>query len=428
MVLYKDIAEEMFQRIQEGRYKPGERIPSIRRMAEEFGCNKLTVQKAFDVLKGRGMIENIVGSGSFVRFPEKIASSGDIFDFRTSYISESFFPFEAAKNIFSDLFDQERSRAFSPPPVEGDRELIDTIGAFYRLPTRRMFIVSGAQQGLDLTAKVFSTHISEAILFEDPTYSGAISLFKARHFVPLEADGPDLDALDRKLSPTINLFYTMPAVHNPTGISYSLKKKEALARRAEGASFYLIEDDYLSEFTDHTGPRFVDMVPERTIYIKSLSQTTVSGVRLGAMIVPASLFDKFIYTKFMSDIASTGLLQKFATRFIREGVYATYIRETRRRVKERKRRLMRLITAFPFLSVPHVQSGYNLWVKSQRNVTIPQVPWTPGKDFSFSPSFKDFFRISFMHMDDATFDRALVYLEGILGHAFSRPLPHDGMR
>jgi 2-aminoadipate transaminase len=428
MALYRHIAEELARRIREGRYKPGERIPSIRQVAEEFECNKLTVQKAFGVLKRNRMIENVVGSGSFVRFPEKIASGGEIFDFRTSYISESFFPFETAKSIFSDLFDQERSRAFSPPPVEGDGELIDMLGEFYRLPTRRMFIVSGAQQGLDLTAKVFSTNISDAILFEDPTYTGAISLFKARHFVPIGADGPDLAAFDRKLSPAIKLFYTMPAVHNPTGISYSLKKKEALARRAERSPFYLIEDDYLSEFTEHPTPRFVDILPEKTIYIKSLSQTTVSGVRLGAMIVPESLFDKFIYTKFMSDIASTGLLQKFATRFIREGGYGVYIAETRRRIQDRKRRLMGVITAHPFLSVPHAQSGYNLWVKSERAVTLPRAPWTPGEEFSFSPAFKNFFRISFMHMDDAAFERAVVYLEDLLGRSFSVADPAGSRR
>jgi len=418
MALYRDIAKELTRRIREGRYRPGERIPSIRQVAEEFGCNKLTVQKAFDALRRSGMIENVVGSGSFVRYPEKIASSGEVFDFRTSYISESFFPLETAKAIFSDLFDQERTQAFSPPPVEGDRELIDALGTFYRLPTQRMLIVSGAQQGLDLTAKVFSTHISDAILFEDPTYPGAISLFKARNFVPLEADGPNLEDFDRKLTPAIKLFYAMPAVHNPTGISYSLEKKKALAERAERFPFYLIEDDYLSEFMPHPAPRFVDILPEKTLYIKSLSQTTVSGIRLGAMIVPESLFDKFIYAKFMSDIASTGLLQKFATRFIRGGGYAAYIAETRLRVQDRKRRLTGVIAEHPFLSIPQDVPGYNLWVKSDRPVSLTRVPWTPGEEFSFSPVFRNFFRISFMHMDDDTFNRAIIYLRDLLPHAF----------
>ncbi|MDX9817784.1 MAG: PLP-dependent aminotransferase family protein, partial [Desulfococcus multivorans] len=311
-----------------------------------------------------------------------------------------------------------RTQAFSPPPVEGDPELIEALGAFYRLPTQRMLIVSGAQQGLDLTAKVFSTNISDSILFEDPTYPGAISLFKARHFVPLETDGPDLEEFDRKLTPAIKLFYAMPAVHNPTGISYSLEKKKALVRRAERFPFYLIEDDYLSEFNPRPDPRFIDILPEKTLYIKSLSQTTVSGVRLGAMIVPESLFDKFIYAKFMSDIASTGLLQKFATRFIREGAYARYITETHVRIQERKRRLTGLIAEHPFLSIPHDAPGYNLWVKSDRSLSLPRVPWTPGEEFSFSPIFRNFFRISFMHMDDDTFDRAVTYLRNLLPHAF----------
>lgn len=263
MALYKQIADNIKADINRGVFKPGDKIPSIRDVATEFGCSKLTVQKAFERLKSRGWIEKIVGSGSYVRFPERINRTGDIFDFKTAYLSESFFPYLQAQEIFSNLFDEQKAGVFSTPPVEGDPELIATLGEFYRVPTRRMLIISGAQQGLDLTAKVFSTGISENILFEDPTYPGAISLFKAKHFVPLEDDGPDIAALDALLPSQIRLFYTMPTVHNPTGISYSLDKKEQIVRRARQHPFYIIEDDYLSEYHESPAPRFVDLFPKR---------------------------------------------------------------------------------------------------------------------------------------------------------------------
>ncbi|GBC61762.1 PLP-dependent aminotransferase family protein [Desulfonema ishimotonii] len=414
MAIYETIAAEIEQRIASGIYKPGEKIPAIRRMAEEFGCNKLTVQKAFERLKRDGFLENVVGSGSFVRFPEKISRTGDIFDFKTAYISESFFPCQEAKAIFSDLFDTEKTGVFSPPPVEGDPAFLKILGEYYQVPTRRMIIISGAQQGLDLIAKVFAARISDAILFEDPTYPGAISLFRARHFVPLEADGPDLKRLDKKLSRKIRLFYTMPAVHNPTGISYSIAKKKAIARRAGEHPFYIIEDDYLSEFQEAPVPRFVDIFPEKTIYIKSLSQTTVSGIRLGFMIVPDALYDKFLYTKYTSDLVSTGVLQKFARAFIRSGAYRAYVDEMRRKTLTRKARLLELISGYPALSVRPGQSGYSLWVRSEKDADLPRVPWSRGRDFSFSPEFANCFRLSFMHMDDVAFEQATACLRTFL--------------
>ena len=421
MALYETIADEIQDRIRSGRYTPGQKIPSIRSMAADFGCNKLTVQKAFARLKRHGYLENIVGSGSYVRFSEKIGDARPLHDFKTAYVSEAFFPYLQAREIFTDLFDREKSRALAPTPVAGDPDLLRVLGAHYRVPTRGMLIISGAQQGLDLTAKVFSANVSEASLFEDPTYPGAISLFRPKHFVPLEDDGPDLDLLDRRLSKRIKLFYTMPTVHNPTGMAYSLEKKEAIARRAEKAPFYIVEDDYLSEYLDRPVPRFVDMIPSKTIYIKSLSPTTVPDIRLGFMVVPAGLYEKFLYAKYTSDIVSTGLLQKFVKAFIQNGGYGDYIRDTRDRIGRRKKRLMGLLDACRDLVVPEFQQGYSLWVESRQPLDLAHAPWTPGEEFSFSPQYRSWFRIAFMNMDDAAFDQGLDHLRALFARR-SRPL------
>jgi DNA-binding transcriptional MocR family regulator len=416
MALYRKIADQIEADINRGIFKPGDKIPSIRHVATEYECSKLTVQKAFDRLRNRGWIEKIVGSGSYVRFPERINRTGDIFDFKTAYLSESFFPHRTARTIFDTLFDEQKAGVFTTPPVEGDPDLIATLGEFYRVPTRRMLIISGAQQGLDLTAKVFATGISENILFEDPTYPGAISLFKAKHFVPLNPDGPDLKALDAQLPAQIRLFYTMPTVHNPTGISYSLVKKEAIVRQARQHPFYIIEDDYLSEYHEAPAPRFVDLFPEKTIYIKSLSQTTVSGIRLGFMIVPADLYDKFIYTKYTSDIASAGLIQKFVREFIQTGAFADYIEKTDRKIRQRRQQVLNMVKATPGLSVQLPQHGCSLWVNAGDAMVPANPPWYTGGDFSFSPEYRSFFRLSFMNLDDDIFDRALEYLQ----NTFSR--------
>ncbi|RJQ66059.1 MAG: PLP-dependent aminotransferase family protein [Desulfobacteraceae bacterium] len=411
--LYQVIADTIKERIAAGIYKPGEKIPPIRCLTESFGVNKATVHKAFGCLKSEGLIENRVGSGSYVRFPEKIQTTPHLFDFRTDYLNEHFFPYRQAQSIFNELFEKEKAHALAPTPVEGDPELLRVLSGRYHLPVERMLIISGAQQGLDLVSKVFAAKISESILFENPTYPGAISLFRARHFVPLEEDGPDLTELDQRLTGPVRLFYTMPSVHNPTGISYSNAKKEALARRAREHSFYIIEDDYLGELKPPE-LRLVDIEPRHTIHIKSFAQTTLAGIRLGLMVVPEALYAQFLFAKFSSDITSSGLLQKFLREFLKNGLYARHIETLRRKTLNRRRRLQSLIEQFPFLSATPEQFGYSLWLKTSIALNLPHELWCRGEEFSFDPAYKPFIRLTFMHMDDATFIQALDYLHALL--------------
>ena len=414
MLKYHAIAEEIVHRIEAGVYTPGQKIPSMRAMAAEFGCNKLTVQKAFERLKQEGYLENRVGSGSFVRFPERIRQPGEVFDFRSSYLSERFFPHAIASEIFRDLLAVEKGAAFSLPDVAGEPSFLAELGRFYHLPTRQMIVLSGAPQGLDLTAKAFATRTPEDILFEDPTYPGAISRFRARRFVPLEGDGPDLEKLEAALADPIRLFYAMPAIHNPTGITYSPEKKKAVCRLARAHDFFIIEDDYLGEFQEAPSPRFVDLLPERTLHIKSLSQATAPGLRLGFMVVPEPFFDKFLYEKYTSDVGANGLLQKFFREFVRCGAFGRHIGDIRKRMAARRGRLLALLSEYPALSLPGGQQGNNLWIRSSSPITLAQVPWTPGGTFSFSPEYRHCARISFMNMDDAVFEEAVGYLKACL--------------
>lgn len=410
--IYRIIAETIRERIAAGQYKPGEKIPTIRAFSQEFGRNKITVHRAFALLQQQGVIENRVGSGSYVRFPDKIAASSGGFDFRTDYLDVSLFPYQKIESIIQQLFEHETAGALAPPPVEGDPELIDLLSRRYQLPAERILIISGAQQGLDLVAKVFASDISESILFEDPTYPGVISLFRARHFVPLIDDGPDLALLDRAVSSRIRLFYSMPSVHNPTGITYSPAKKEAVAQRARKHSFFIIEDDYLGELLE-PAPRLVDLAPRQTIFIKSLAQTTLAGIRLGFMVVPEDLYPKFVYSKFCSDIASFGLLQKMVREFIRKGYYADHLEKVRVCMDERRRRLLAMMGDYPFLSPGPGRQGYSLWVEDRRLSLPEHPPWSRGEEFSFSPACKSWFRLSFMHLDHAAFESALKFLKNL---------------
>jgi len=230
-------------------------------------------------------------------------------------------------------------------------------------------------------------------------------------------DGPDIKTLEHKLAEPVRLFYTMPAVHNPTGIAYSRDKKVRIVKKARKRNFFIVEDDYLSEFHPDAGPRFVDLLPEKTIYVKSLSQTTVSGIRLGFMLVPADLYDKFLYAKYSSDIACAGILQKFVREFIKNGAYREYLKSIRTKISERKDLLLSILKRHPGLVLTGPQHGYSLWVEARQKPRLDNAPWHGGNEFSFSPAFRNCFRISYMCLDDLTFPPAVVYLGKLLSQA-----------
>ena len=233
MALYQEIADRIRKRVERGEYPPGERIPSIRSLAETFGCNKLTVKKAFERLIAEGLLETVVGSGTYVKYPAVIQPVGEVFDLSTDYLADTFFPADTAARIFQEIFAQDRSAAFSAAPMAGDAHLIEALGLF--LPPAYQTDAGG---------------------FRGPTgaRSGGQGLFR-----PDPGDhpvrGPDLPGSDipvqgapfssrsmrtgrglpswRPAWPKASVCFTpCRRCTIPTGITYSASRREAVARLA----------------------------------------------------------------------------------------------------------------------------------------------------------------------------------------------------
>jgi DNA-binding transcriptional MocR family regulator len=159
----------------------------------------------------------------------------------------------------------------------------------------------------------------------------------------------------------------------------------------------------------------VDLAPDRTIHIKSFAQTTLAGIRLGLMVVPEDLLARFVFAKYSSDITSSGLLQKFMREFFKQGLYDRHIEKVRTHVNRRRSRLQALIAQCPDCTFTPGQAGYSLWVQAANHLQLAKPPWCQGDEFSFSPAFKGFFRLAFMHMQDEVFDQSLAYLRKCFG-------------
>ncbi len=420
MHLYERIYLDLRRLVEEGEVRPGERLPSIREAARNYGCNKLTAQKAFDLLSGAGLAENRVGAGSFARAPGAgPAREGEL---AVSALSEDFFPYEEAGSLLAETLASERGRVFSAPPVRGVPGLRESLSALYRLPEESLLVLPGAQQGLELCRRLFGDRARPAVLAEEPTYPAALALFRPAGYVALGPEGPDPDDFERFWrevpASAPRLFYTVPDLHNPTGLRYSRECKRALADCARRRDVWILEDDYLSETDPSSTPRFADLVPERTIWIKSLSKTTAPGIRVGLMSAPESVFPRLETLKSETDPGPATWLQLFLDRFYRSGLYGRHLASCASAAAARRAELERLLAGHPGLTWDRRSSGWNFWVTADREPAIDAPPWAEGRHFGSSPETRRSFRISFLSVGPAAWPAALGRLESALASAF----------
>ncbi len=64
--IFLQIADNISEKVMEGKYLPGEKIPSVRDLASEIGVNPNTVMRTYSELQSRGIIDNRRGIGYYV--------------------------------------------------------------------------------------------------------------------------------------------------------------------------------------------------------------------------------------------------------------------------------------------------------------------------------------------------------------------------
>ena len=145
-------------------------------------------------------------------------------------------------------------------------------------------------------------HILKAgdlVFTESPTYDRTITLLR-RHGakvvgIPLEADGPNIGALELALAKQVPKFlYVIPDFQNPAGATCSAIKRKRIVELAERYGFLIVEDApyRLLRYRGTEEPTLYELAPERTLHMSSFTKLIAPGVRTGFMIGGPSLIAK----------------------------------------------------------------------------------------------------------------------------------------
>jgi 2-aminoadipate transaminase len=131
----------------------------------------------------------------------------------------------------------------------------------------------------------------DVVFTEAPTYDRTITLLR-RHGadvvgIELEADGPNIAALEAALAKRVpKFFYLIPDFQNPAGATCSGAKRRRIVELAAKHGFLLVEDApyRMLRYRGTEEPTLFSLAPDRTLHMSSFTKLIAPGVRMGFML------------------------------------------------------------------------------------------------------------------------------------------------
>lgn len=255
----------------------------------------------------------------------------------------------------------------------------------------------------DLIYKAFLALLNpgESVLVEAPVYAGVVPLLVGQHAHCVEVDtdehGASVESMRHALEnwpankPKPKVFYTVPYGCNPSGVTTSLERREAILQLAHEHNFIIMEDDpyYYLYFGSAPRPpsyweleaRYNDRPRGRVLRFDSFSKILSSGLRLGLVTGPRALVEAINMHTASANLQVSSTTQAIAYTFLSDWGYETFFEHTRK-VSEFYRRkrdvfargLEKHLTGLAEWTTP--EAGMFFWIK----LHLPSTPVAPEGD------------------------------------------------
>lgn len=348
---------------------------------------------------------------SAIRELLKLTQQPDIISFAGGLPAPDFFPLREVEEACSHVLRTNGETALQYSPTEGYpplREFLATSMHKYGVPavTGNVLITNGSQQGLDLIGKVLIDR-GDYVITSRPTYLGAIQAWNAYgaryHTVNLDDDGMVVDEVEHAYEKVLKdsgkppkFLYVLPNFHNPAGTTLSLARREKLAEVATKLNMPIVEDDPYGQlrFEGDDLPPICTCVPERVIYMSTFSKTLSPGMRIGWIVCPEVLMQRFVMAKQGADLHTATFTQYVTNDICQRGFLRPHVQRLREVYKERRDTMLDALAEFwptDCCSWTVPQGGLFLWARIpesidtkdflNRRALVEKVAYVPGINF-----------------------------------------------
>jgi GntR family transcriptional regulator/MocR family aminotransferase len=384
--LHRQIYDAYRTAIVDRRLRSGQRIPSTRGLASELGISRIPVLNAYAQLLAEGYFESRVGAGTLVSssLPDKltvvpatglpllrgrsgprgISRRAAILPgpkpfpwflgwgaFGVGQVAFDHFPAQVWSTLVAHHCRDMTAASFHYGTLMGSEALREAIATHLRTArgvqceAEQIMIVSGSQQGLDISARVLLDS-GDSVWVEQPGYGlirGVLATTDCRLIpVPVDRDGLNV-ASGTKQCRNARAAFVTPSHQFPLGVTMSASRRLQLLEWAQREGSWIIEDDYDSEYRYESMPiaslQGLDR-NARVIYIGTFSKVLFPSLRLGYLVIPTDLVDHFRAVRRTMDLGPPGLYQAVLADFISGGHFSRHLRRMRMLYRDRRNALV----------------------------------------------------------------------------------------
>lgn len=460
IALYENVADSISVLIASGTLRPGERVPSVRRLSTQKRVSVSTVLRAYEVLETRGLIEARPNAGYYVRprlptaaepsisqpprAPQLVGISAlvqeildarkpDVVSFGAACPSHELMPTQKLRRVLASV---ARKRPLSlttyvlPPGNEELRRQIARRALEFgcNFSAKDIIITHGAMEALNLCIRAVAKP-GDTIAVESPTYFGFLQIFESLGIKALEIpthprDGISLEALefatDRQ---KIAAVMAMPNAQNPLGFTMSDDNKKRLVTMLDRRGVPLIEDDVYGDiYYGDERPRPAKHFDRsgNVMLCSSFTKTVAPGFRIG-WVTPGKWHAQVQMLKFINSVGSPEALQLAISEFLSSGSYERQLRKLRQSFRDHVARVSAAVSEhFPAgTRITRPAGGFILWVELPEGVDSValfrqairnNISLGPGTLFSATDRFRNCIRMGCAEPWSARTERAIVTL------------------
>ena len=367
--LFRQIYAEVRRAIAARTLTPGARLPSTRELGVRLGVSRASAVAAYEQLAAEGWIEGRTGSGAYVSadLPAPFAAAearGSGAPSRYAPDPERpFAPLKAAgesgeppftgglalmdarsQDVWRRLTHRSVRRLspvhFGYTDPRGLPELRGALADYLRgarglkCAPEQVLVTSGTQHALDLASRLL-LEPGDQVWVEDPSYPMTFKALAAAglRIVPVPVDEQGLVVAEGvRRAPRARAVVVTPSHQYPTGAVLSMGRRAELLTWAREADAWIIEDDYDSELRFRGRPlAALQGLDEagRVIYVGTLNKSLFPGLRIGCLVAPWSLLERFVDARHIADRQPPTLTQTVVSGFIAEGHLAAHFRRLR---------------------------------------------------------------------------------------------------